>query len=204
METKEVESRKDGAVLVDVPVVSKAVADASSDDIAQVITKRKHRFFDRGKKLEDHTIEELEILKAQKLEEERLAREKAADEATLAAMRQDKKSYYASYRQRFMMNAPYEDRLKAFFLWYTDHIRSPGGLSNKHAMEQIQSWMELFGVGTSDKRHVFTDREFESFVDRCKDAGIECPFDLFAKHAVEMVRTVSAADKHRRELYEKV
>jgi hypothetical protein len=50
MEAKDVESKKsDGAVSLDVPVVSKAVADASSDDVAQVITKKKHH----GKRFED-------------------------------------------------------------------------------------------------------------------------------------------------------
>jgi len=204
-----VESKKVEETMPVVAPISEAAAlkDLSSDDITQVIAKKKRRLFDRSKNPMDYTVEELEIAKQQKIEEERLVRERAADAATLAAMRADKKAYYECFRQRYMMNQPHVVRLKAFFEFYTDRIRSPGALSHKNAMEQIQSWMELFGVKLVDKKHVFTDQEFEEFVDRCKATGIECPFNLFIKQALEGTRINSeteAADLHRRELYEQV
>jgi hypothetical protein len=195
-----------------VPVVAPiseaaALKDLSSDGITQVIVKKKRRLFDRSKNPMDYTLEELEIVKQQKIEEERLAREKAADEATLASMRAEKKAYYEYYRKFFSMNQPHEVRMKAFVQYFTDNIRRAQVIDNKSVMMLIQSWMELFGLKLADKKHVFTDQEFEEFFDRCKTAGVYCPYDLFIKRAREQNvphRETAVADQHRRDLYNQV
>ena len=149
-------------------------------------------------------MEELEIIKAQKIEEERLQKEKDADEATLAMMRAEKKGYYESYRKSFLMQQPFEVRLNLFFKFYTVNFKSNGLETDKKKMESVQVWQDLFGVKMIDKKHVFTDQEFETFFARCKDVGVYCPYDLFIKHALEHHvpnRENAVADKHRHDLY---
>lgn len=207
---KTAESKKVEIKEAALPPVSEdaALKDLSSDDITQVIVKKKRRLFDRSKNPMDYTVEELEIAKQQKIEEERLAREKAADLATLAAMRLEKKEYYEHYRKFFSMGQPQEARLKKFFEFYTMRVHSMGALSLKNSMERIQSWMDLFGISLSDKKSKpFSDAEFEAFAERCKNTGIECPFDVFAENALERTRLnreTAVADQHRRELYKQV
>jgi len=207
---KTIESKKvEDTGAVDLPVSeAAALKDLSSDGITQVITKKKRRLFDRSKNPMDYTVEELEIAKQQKIEEERLQKLKDDDEATLAAMRLEKKGYYEHYRKFFSMGQPQEVRLKKFLEFYTMRVHSPGALSLKTAMERIQSWMELFGISLADKKSKpFSDAEFEAFAERCKAAGIECPFDVFARAALERTsinRETAAADQHRHELYEQI
>ena len=180
---------------VTVPVVSKAVADASSEDIAQVITKKKHRFFDRSRRLEDHTIEELEILKKQKIEEERLAGEKAVDEATVAELRAMKHSFYDHYRRVFCMEAPYDARLTAFFVRFIADFKAVG-IKNKRALPVIQEYLDLYGLKVVDAKHVFTDKEFERLHERLKvdSPGVPPAFLLFKNVMREQIRNVAPSD----------
>jgi len=185
-----------------------AVESLSSHEISDLIVKKKHRLFDRKKPAKSYTLEELQILQEQKLKEERLARESAADEETLAAMKLEKKGYYEHYRKFFSMGQSQEVRLKKFFEFYTARVHSPGALSLKNSMERVQSWMDLFGISLADKKSKpFSDAEFEAFAERCKASGIECPFDVFAKTVRERTsihKETADADKHRLELYEQV
>jgi hypothetical protein len=212
MEAKEVESKKIEETEAVLPPVSKAVAlkDLSSDDIAQVIVKKKHRFFDRSKKPEEYTLEELEIIRNQKIEEERLAREKAADEAFLAQLRVEKKGYYDHYRKFFSMDQPVDVRWKNFLKFYEKHR---GNLDNKKIMEQIQCWLEeLFNLKLVDRKHpLTTDAEMEAFIVRCRDKNISCPFELFAKYRADMFIPTNkehslptSEDRHRLDLIKQV
>jgi len=209
METKEVESKKtDGMAPVDFPV-SKVVADLSSTDIAQVITKKKRRLFDRSKNPEDYSLEELEIIRNQKIEEEKLQREKAADEAFLAQLRAEKKGYYDHYRKIFSMDQPVDTRWINFLKFYENHR---GNLDNKTTMKQIQYELELFNLKIVDRKHpLMTDAEMEAFVVQCANDGVSCPFELFAKHRADLSIPTNkehglptSEDRHRLDLIKQV
>ena len=171
------------------PVVLKAVDGVSADDIEKLIVKRKTRLFGKHEKLEDLSIADLEILRQQKVREEQVEKNRLEDERTLAQMRQDKKEYYSMLRNRYKMSEPFDARLAAFY---------------GKRLPEIRMLLELYGLKIIDKKHVFSDGEFESFYEQSREKGVRCPYDTFAFHMKQGIVVRSSADEHRKDLWERV
>jgi len=187
MKTNLMKSGETGAVE---PLVSKAGDGVSADDVEKLIVKKKSRLFGKHEKLEDLSVADLEILRQQKIKEEQVEAIRLKDEATLAEMRADKKSYYDMIRNKHKMHDSFEARLESFF--------------GEKRLPLIKILLELWGLKIIDKKHVFTDAELESFYEKARDQGVRCPYDSFALHAKQHMTIRSPADEHRAELMKKV
>lgn len=159
------------------PVPTASTGGLSSAEIDGLIAKKKRGLFKRRKNPEDYTLDELEVLKRQALDEEKAQAEKAWEKAELARLRQEKKQLYDSYRQQYQ-GGTVDKRTVDLFFHIGALIRNVRDMPEKSAMA-IKALAELYGLEIRDARHVFTDKEFDAYHIRVRETIPIAPYDTF-------------------------